>query len=168
MKKKTTNKIILSIISCMAVLITGCSKYTPSITGSDGGKTKYQDVPTEVIELSITHYSDTPPITYIFVKEDDQYLLKIDKYEKEDSESYIIDIDIFNRVNEWVDIYNIRSWDGFDKVNKDILDGGGFRLSIQLGTGETITAHGSNEYPEEYGNANRVLNDIIDEITNNR
>ena len=48
-------------------------------------------------------------------------------------------------------------------TQKDVMDGGGFGLNITLATGETITANGSNAYPQGYSDANKALKNIIAE-----
>lgn len=149
---------IVLMIVIVTVILIGCGRYI----GTDGGKTKYQEAATEVTELTISHYSDTPAVTYVFSRNEEGSFFKVDEY-KENNELSKISEDTYNRINEWVDTYNIRSWDGFDKSRKDVLDGGGFRIEITLATGETITAHGNNAYPNGYGDANRALNDIIEE-----
>lgn len=158
MKSMMIVPVIVSIIIIVTVILTGCGRYT----GTDGGKTKYQDVETEVTELKITQYSDTPSVTYVFSRNEEGSFFKVDRYKENNALSKISE-DTYNRINEWVDTYNIRSWDGFNKSRKDVLDGGGFRIEITLATGETITAHGDNAYPKGYGDANRALNDIIEE-----
>ena len=71
--------------------------------------------------------------------------------------------EISNKINKWVDDYNIKSWDGFYMTHEGVLDGGGFDLNITLATGEKISAHGSNAYPDGYSEANKVLKEIIAE-----
>ncbi len=52
-------------------------------------------------------------------------------------------------------------WDGFDKVNKNVLDGDGFSLTIKFNDGSEMSAHGSNAYPEGYGEFETGLNKVM-------
>ena len=131
-------------------------------SGTKGGKTKYQDVKTDVVELTVYYYSDTPPVADVFVKNEDGSYFKEEAF-KESKELIPVSEEIFNRINEWVDEYNIKSWDGYNMTQENVMDGGGFGLTITLATGETISAHGSNAYPEGYRDANKSLESIIAE-----
>ena len=158
-------KIILLISLLMVSLLVGCNKSGfsgPKYTGTEGGKTKYQDVKTDDVELTIYHYSDMAPVASVFIKNDEGTFFKNEAF-KEYKELIPVSEDIFIKINAWVDEYNIKSWDGYNMTQEDILDGGGFGLDITLSTGETISAHGSNAYPEGYREANSSLEDIIEE-----
>jgi len=153
-------KMIILITLLMVSLLVGCNK--AGFSGTEGGKTKYQDVETDVVELTVYHYSDTPPIADVFVKTDEGIFFKEEAF-KESKDLIPVSEEISNRINNWVDDYNVRIWDGFYMIQEDVFDGGGFDLNITLATGETISAHGSNAYPEGYSEANKVLNEIIAE-----
>ena len=56
---------------------------------------------------------------------------------------------------------DIRSWNGFNEANKYVLDGDGFSLYITLTDGKTISAHGSNAYPQGYGSFREGLRNLI-------
>lgn len=152
---------ILSLIMLLSVtLLVGCSGLRYS--GTKGGKTKYQEVKTDVVELTINYYSDTRPVKYIFSKIDN-FVYFSEESLSDNKESVVVSEEIIERVNKWVDEYNVKSWDGYDMTRKNVLDGGGFRLDIKLATGETISAHGSNVYPDGYRGANVALREIIEE-----
>lgn len=153
-------KLIILITVLTITLLLGCSK--SGYSGTAGGKTVYQDVKTDVVELTVYHYSDTPPIADVFVKTDEGVYFKEEAF-KEYKDLIPVSEDIINKINTWVDEYNIKSWDGFYMTQENVMDGGGFDLNITLSTGETISAHGSNAYPEGYSDANKVLKEIIAE-----
>lgn len=47
--------------------------------------------------------------------------------------------------------HRIAAWNGFDECDTNVLDGGGFSLSITFGDGQTLHAEGDNSYPKGYG-----------------
>ena len=53
-------------------------------------------------------------------------------------------------INDLISEHNLMSWNGFDGVDSEVLDGDGFSLTIELEDGSKITAHGSNSYPPGY------------------
>ena len=46
--------------------------------------------------------------------------------------------------------HDVKRYDGFDKYNKYVCDGSGFSLSIRYDNGQTVDAHGMNEWPKGY------------------
>ena len=51
----------------------------------------------------------------------------------------------------------IYKWNGFDKTDKNVLDGSGFNLSVNYSNGENIEAHGYMRYPKNFKEASDVL-----------
>lgn len=147
-----SRKIFLSVLLIMTLAMTGCGMYS----GSKGGRTKYQDVKTEVTEFSVTFSSDTAPITYSLSKDESGIYFEKKQYDLE-GEVTEISAETYEKYNDWIDDYDIRSWDGFHRVQKDVMDGSGFELLITLGTGETISAGGSNAFPKNFYDAKEAL-----------
>lgn len=158
-------KIITLAVFLFVTMSIGCDNLAYS--GTKGGKTKYQDVKTDVVELTVYYYSDKPPVADVFIKNDEGTYFKEEAF-KENKDLIPVSEEIFNKINEWVDEYNIRSWDGYNMTQKNVMDGGGFGLNITLATGETISANGSNAYPEGYRDANKLLKEIIAEANSER
>ncbi len=46
--------------------------------------------------------------------------------------------------------HNICRWEGYNKYNSYVCDGDGFSLSFSFADGKSMSAHGSNCYPEGY------------------
>lgn len=53
--------------------------------------------------------------------------------------------------------HDLRAWNGFDKTDKRVLDGSGFDLNIGFAGGATITASGSNRFPDGYAGADDAI-----------
>lgn len=78
-------------------------------------------------------------------------------------ETYMLpaDAELLQELAKLVDDYNLRKWDGFDKVNSHVLDGSSFDLEIRFGDGTSITASGSNRFPEGYSDAKTAVDDLF-------
>ena len=61
------------------------------------------------------------------------------------------------RLEDIVQIHNLKAWAGFDKVDRHALDGTDFSLSIDFEDGKHLFAQGSNAFPKGYAEAH---NDI--------
>ena len=59
------------------------------------------------------------------------------------------------------DSCRIRRWNGFDKVDRRVLDGSGFSLSIKYADGKTLSAHGSNSFPNGYRDFRTSLEELF-------
>lgn len=57
--------------------------------------------------------------------------------------------------------YRLDLWDGFDKTKSRVSDGTGFTLSISLADGSTISARGSNAFPDRYQAAKGEILDVF-------
>lgn len=67
----------------------------------------------------------------------------------------IVDETVLERLDEIAAKYRLDGWDGFDKNNGHVMDGYNFSLSVTFADGKTISAHGSNSFPEGYDDAKR-------------
>ena len=82
----------------------------------------------------------------------------------------IVDEPVLEQLGEIAGKYRLDRWDGFDKTNKHVMDGNNFSLSVTLADGKIISAHGSNSFPEGYGDAKQeiceLFEDLIDKYAN--
>lgn len=82
----------------------------------------------------------------------------------------IVDEPVLKQLGEIAGKYRLDQWDGFDKINKHVMDGNNFTLSVTLADGKTISAHGSNSFPDGYGDAKQeicaLFEDLIDKYGN--
>ena len=62
----------------------------------------------------------------------------------------MIDESVLERLGKVAGTYRIDLWDGFDKSNSKARDGSSFTLHVTLADGSTISAHGSNSFPDHY------------------
>ena len=57
----------------------------------------------------------------------------------------------YDRIARMLSYYQVENWDGFAGNNSHVLDGGGFNFEMKLTDGSSVNAHGSNSYPDHYG-----------------
>jgi hypothetical protein len=55
----------------------------------------------------------------------------------------------------------VDKWDGFSKSDPNVLDGNSFSLEIELAGGSTISAHGSNAYPENFSEFRKLIEEAV-------
>jgi len=66
-----------------------------------------------------------------------------------------------------MDSHDLWSWNGFDKVDKRVLDGTGFDLNIRFADGKELTASGSNAFPKGYNEAKEAIKAYFIQIMEN-
>ncbi len=60
--------------------------------------------------------------------------------------------------------YNITSWNGFKKSDKNVLDGNSFSLSIETKNGEWVEASGYMMWPKNYSEVKGVFDSMIGDL----
>jgi len=58
--------------------------------------------------------------------------------------------------------YEVNKWDGFDKIDKNVLDGNNFSFSLTTKNAEEISAHGYMKYPKNYGEVRGLLDSFFE------
>lgn len=71
------------------------------------------------------------------------------------------DSKLMEGLSEIVDAYGLRKWNGFNKSSSMVQDGYGFDLHVGFDNGSSITASGSNRFPEGYDVAESAINDLF-------
>ena len=88
------------------------------------------------------------------------------------AEEEAVEVNINNKdIKELTNIlekYNISSWNGFDKVDKNVLDGNGFGLSIIFKNGDSISASGYMKWPENYGKVCTAFDNYFNNLLKKR
>lgn len=76
----------------------------------------------------------------------------------------IIDEPVLEQLGEMAGRYRLDRWDGFDKKNRHVMDGSRFSLSVELTDGSTISASGSNAFPEGYSDAEQEIRMLFEDL----
>lgn len=79
---------------------------------------------------------------------------------------HVVDVtveeDVLGELGQIAAIYRLDLWDGFDKNNKDVMDGSTFSLYMTTADGQSISAHGSNAFPNGYGAAKAEIDALFE------
>lgn len=113
-----------------------------------------------ITELSF-YYADCTAngwFTYAVRQEDDSVILRVeDFYTGEDGWETQISEPLLEELGKTVGHYRLEQWDGFQASNSMILDGSSFSIFIRMADGSTVSARGTNAFPENYGAASKEI-----------
>ena len=76
---------------------------------------------------------------------------------EEDAKVVEISKDKVKELEDILNKYNVGSWDGFKKYDKDVLDGSSFSLSLGCFDGTSVSASGYMKWPKNYGDVRGEL-----------
>ena len=143
MKKGYIKILYIGVLIIMVSVLTGCFKI----------KTKIEDLKSFHYSYSVGYYMNAS-ISYDITKEKDSnvYLVKIKDagMPEEEAREYTLKNE---KIEEFVDLLNntvIYKWNGFNKSDKNVMDGNSFSISINWGNQRNISAHGYMKYPTKY------------------
>lgn len=85
---------------------------------------------------------------------------------EEDELKVIVDKDIMDNIEGILRKYHVEEWNGFNKVNKNVLDGDDFSLSVKMVNDEEIYASGYMSWPKNYRNVIDGIDEIFMKIYN--
>ena len=67
-------------------------------------------------------------------------------------------------VEELLKKYDVGSWNGFDRNNKNVLDGRSFSISVRMTEGQEIYARGYMKWPKNYSEVAGTLQALMREL----
>ena len=81
-----------------------------------------------------------------------RYIVSVKPYLVPDEQKLVIKApDGFReKIKEILIKYNVNKWNGFDKTDKDVLDGDSFSLYVKMDEEQKIDASGYMQWPENY------------------
>ena len=89
------------------------------------------------------------------------YVIKPDGKKESDVKKIELDNNLISELAEKLNKYNVYSWDGFDKTDKDVLDGKSFSIRIAMNDGNSIFARGYMMWPEKYKEVEKELDNFF-------
>lgn len=119
-----------------------------------------EEMPT-IVKLSMSRGGYRVPKFFEIELDGQDHILKCDRYE--DAEYHVPTPEAMAKVRDVIFRYDVRSWDGFDKVDRFALDGEDFNLYITFADGTRISAKGSNRFPENYRDVFGELEAILED-----
>ena len=81
---------------------------------------------------------------------DGRYAVKVRPSYEEEFFCFDTGAEFAGKLNEIIEEYGVRKWNGFNKRRKYILDGSSFALHAEFSDGRVITASGYMRYPKNY------------------
>ena len=157
-------RIILAI--CSLLLLCGCSTArTPSSAGSTQGGTGGE--PLDMTAFSFHHTASRADECFRFEvkREGDEIHLSAEElFFNGRIVDAVVEEELLERLEELGGKYGIDRWDGFDQSKKRVSDGSTFTLSLILADGTTVSAHGSNAFPENYAEVAAEIKTLYTEV----
>ena len=157
MKKGYIKILYIGLFIIMLSTLTGCIKR----------KVKIEDLKSFHYSYSVGYYMYAN-VSYDITKDNDtnEYIAKIKDagMPEENAREYKLKE---SKINEFVDMLNnttIYKWNGFNKSDKNVMDGNSFSISINWGNYRNISAHGYMVWPSNYGEVRGALDEFFGEI----
>ena len=103
----------------------------------------------------------------------DKCLATIKPYEVPEKEAIQLEIDnkFLKKIETILQKYDVGKWNGFDKTDKNVLDGNSFSLNVSFTNNTRISASGYMKWPKNYKEVrdelDSLFNDLIKEETIN-
>ena len=73
----------------------------------------------------------------------------------------IVDAEFVDRLEAVLTEYDVKSWNGFDEKDYDIMDGIGFSLDVVMADESEIDAVGYMEWPEGFGYVSSAFDELF-------
>lgn len=105
-------------------------------------------------------------VIYEIELKDGKYIASIKPTDIPDEEAKEVELskeeiqEIENKLNE----YHVSRWDGFNKIDKNVLDGNSFSLTIRY-KNDSIGAHGYMKWPYNYREVRAYLDSLFSKYT---
>lgn len=99
-------------------------------------------------------YAMNSYVTYQINKTNNKYIAKIKPYGKSEDEKIEKEIskEDVTKLEKILNKYNVSSWNGFNKTDKNVLDGDSFSCTIYAENDVKVSASGYMMWPENYRN----------------
>ena len=157
-----TNTISAALCAVLLLLLCGCSAtQEPSSEAKAGGE------PMDITVFSFSHTASNAEECYRFQvsREGDEVRLYAEElfYGGRVADT-AIDAAVLEQLCVLAGTYGVAGWDGFDKTKRNVRDGSNFALEILLEDGSTVSASGSNAFPENYAEVHGEIRALYKEL----
>jgi hypothetical protein len=97
-----------------------------------------------------------------------EYVASIKPYgiSDEDKLKVTVNKDFSEKIKDVLVKYHVENWNGFNKNDKNVLDGDSFSISITMKNGDDIHASGYMRWPDNYKNVVNEIDNIFMDIYN--
>ena len=84
-----------------------------------------------------------------------------DRVSDDDALTIEVDESFSQSLEKVLEMYRVKKWDGFNKFDKNVLDGSSFSLSASFDDDSRIFAHGYMKYPKYYPEVKAELDELF-------
>lgn len=107
-------------------------------------------------------------VYYEIKLKDDKYIAAIKPNEVAEEDKLEIEVDksTVNKIKKVLKENKVEKWNGFDKSNRNVMDGDSFSFNLETNSGK-INAHGYMKWPKNYSKVCNSLDNIFMDIYNN-
>ena len=102
-------------------------------------------------------------VHYSIDYKDNKYIATIQENGVSEEDAKVVEIskrDV-KRLENILNKYNVGSWDGFQKYDKDVLDGSSFNISINTFDDNSVSASGYMRWPKNYREVRNELGNFF-------
>lgn len=150
-----TNTILLLLTAGLILLLCGCGAAKTPAPDSPSQPTQSESggKPLDITSFYFSHTASSTDGCYclqLALEESGTHLYAEELFSGGRIVDTMIEDNVLEQLGEVMGTYHVDRWDGFDKKSKHVLDGSRFTLSVTLADGSTISARGSNSFPENY------------------
>ena len=113
-------------------------------------------------------YAMNAYVIYELNYKDDKYIISIKPNGISDEEKKEVEVDnsFIQKLEEILKKYHVEKWNGFNKHDKNVLDGDSVSLNIRMENNDYLSASGYMKWPNNYGNVRGELDTIFMNIYN--
>ena len=139
-------------------ILTGCRSQSDRLLGIKGTNGLGKKAVDNESGVNTFFYSYNGSIggdsySYSVVEKDGKHYLEYESMLYGDYDTLTMELDeaFLDQLTALYKEHRLAEWDGYNKYATHVMDGDGFSLNISFGDGASMSAHGSNCYPERYG-----------------
>ena len=161
-------KYLLMIIAALLIIMGGfCMMYEKK-----KDKITIEDLDTANIKSFYITYSNGYMMNaytrYQLLVDNEKFIAKIKPYGIYEEDELVIEVnsELMEKISNVLVKYEVNKWNGFDKVDKDVLDGDSFSFSLSLKNDKSLSAHGYMRWPDHFRDVRDEINSMFMEIYN--
>ena len=135
------------VLLCLGVIVV-----ISTLTGCLKKKIVIENLKSFHYSYSVGYYMNAY-VTYDIEKDNDDYIAKIKDagMPPEEARTYNVTKKQIEEFETLLNENKIYVWNGFNKSDKNVMDGNSFSLSVNMEEKDGIYAHGYMKYPKNYG-----------------
>ncbi len=163
--------LVIALLSVTAMLLAGCtaigsgSPVTRELTykGNKGGEAIEMS---KIVDFSFSYSSGSymnSGSSYRATQKEDgvEVMVRQDGIDEKDVPLIMTDASFMDKIEEILEKNQVSAWNGYGMSAQDVLDGDSFSISVKMDNGQTLSAHGYEAWPENYGSVCGALDGLF-------